>query len=361
MAIFVTLRDRAGLESSAFATMEKRRAVGRQSKQVRIESTFAERAETWKIFQGPGGQIGVTKIVLTMRRVSSIYDDGANRYHFPRTYLKQVESAVDDLCVYYEPRRTTADGSIAGGIQAYFAIGRIVAIQADFHSPDMFYATVTDYLDFDHPVPFRDRDRTFERQLTKADGSTNRGAFGRSVRQITDYEFESISKAGFVRALASEASDVSDGPAYSASSFEEPAADFRRPIIERLVARPFREAAFAEAVKTAYGNTCAMTGLRIVNGGGRSEVQAAHIRPVHREGPDAIRNGLALSGTMHWMFDRGLISISDDLTLLVASAGVPDAIGRMLNPSRRLRDPDRPELRPLPTFLKFHRENVFKG
>ena len=64
---------------------------------------------------------------------------------------------------------------------------------------------------------------------------------------------------------------------------------------------------------------------------------------------------------MHWMFDRGLISIDDELNLLVSSTGVPGEIGQMLNPSGRLRMPERPELRPHPGFLKFHRENVFKG
>ena len=46
--------------------------------------------------------------------------------------------------------------------------------------------------------------------------------------------------------------------------------------------------------------------------GGRAEVQAAHIRPVADNGPDSLRNGVALSSTFHWMFDRGLISVGDD-------------------------------------------------
>ena len=74
-----------------------------------------------------------------------------------------------------------------------------------------------------------------------------------------------------------------------------------RRIISQLVSRPFRDKAFAAAVKTAYRDTCAMTGLKLINGGGRSEVQAAHIRPVEHNGTDSVRNGIALSGTMHWM------------------------------------------------------------
>jgi len=247
-------------------------------------------------------------------------------------------------------------------MQSYFATARIVDIRADPVREAHYYAKLADYLEFDHPVPFREGETTYEHQLTKADGSTNRGAFGRAVRHISEHEFDTIATAGFSRTLFEQASqDRLVGSGLGAHLLAEPSAEFQRPIIERIVARPFRDAAFAEAVKTAYRDTCSMTGLRIVNGGGRPEVQAAHIRPVASDGPDAIRNGLALSGTMHWMFDRGLISIDDELNLLVSSTGVPGEIGRMLNPSGRLRSPERPELRPHPSFLKFHRENVFKG
>jgi putative restriction endonuclease len=89
-------------------------------------------------------------------------------------------------------------------------------------------------------------------------------------------------------------------------------------------------------VKTAYENTCAVTGLKIINGGGRSEVQAAHIRPVSDLGPDSVRNGLALCGTVHWMFDRGLISLDDDYRILMADEKVPETIRRMVNPGGRM-------------------------
>ena len=127
------------------------------------------------------------------------------------------------------------------------------------------------------------------------------------------------------------------------------------------MARPFRDAAFSRRVKTAYDDMCAITGLKVINGGGHAEVQAAHIRPVAVGGPDSVRNGIALCGTVHWMFDRGLISIDDDFTILTAPDRVPDTIGRMINPDRRLRLPPAPELHPHSQFLCFHRENVFKG
>jgi putative restriction endonuclease len=60
----------------------------------------------------------------------------------------------------------------------------------------------------------------------------------------------------------------------------EAGADFERPVIERILSRPVRDAAFRQAIQTAYDSTCAMTGINMINGGGRSEAQAGHIRPV---------------------------------------------------------------------------------
>ena len=36
-----------------------------------------------------------------------------------------------------------------------------------------------------------------------------------------------------------------------------------------------------------------MTGLKLINGGGRCEIEAAHIIPVAKNGPDSPRNGIA--------------------------------------------------------------------
>ncbi|MFL9828391.1 HNH endonuclease [Rhodoplanes sp. SY1] len=143
--------------------------------------------------------------------------------------------------------------------------------------------------------------------------------------------------------------------------FEEEERPFERPLVERVVARPFRETAFATSVKLAYSDTCAMTGLRIINGGGRAEVQAAHIRPVASGGSDSVRNGIALSGTVHWMFDRGLVSIDEDFTILVAKDRLPVSVVRLFREDRKLMVPGRPDIRPHAVHLRYHRENVFKG
>jgi len=298
----------------------------------------------------------MTKAVFTTKSDPTYDDLPEFRYHFPRTYLRQAEAAKGDWIVYYEPRRPSGDLSSTGGRQAYFATARLDSIQQDLARADHFYGFVSNYLEFDDPVPFREGAHYYETGLQRDDGGTNKGRFGRSVREISDAAYDQILKRGFAQILTPEPNNE-----VVREIGEEPAT-FDRPIVERVVARPFRDAAFATAVKAAYENTCAITGLHIINGGGRAEVQAAHIRPVADSGPDSVRNGLALSGTVHWMFDRGLLSVDDDYSLLIAKGRVPDTIERMLDPSGKLRLPAiRRELSPHPQFLRYHREAIFKG
>ena len=303
----------------------------------------------------------MAKAIFTTKINPSYDDRPEERYHFPRTYLNQVRSAVGDYIIYYEPRRASADNSSRGGRLAYFATARVDSIVEDTTTPDHFYALISTstYLDFDRPVPFSTGGEYFEAALRKTDGSTNRGAFGRAVRGISDSEFDLILKAGFARELADLENTAHD---IAATGFEEfPYQDIVRPLIEMTVLKPFRERAFMRAVRGAYDNRCAMSGIRLINGGGRPEVQAAHIKPVAKNGPDSIRNGLALSGTLHWLFDRGLISVADNHEILVSEKHVPDQIARLLNADRRLIVPRDRSLQPDPHYLKFHREFVFKA
>jgi len=61
------------------------------------------------------------------------------------------------------------------------------------------------------------------------------------------------------------------------------------------------------------------------------------------------------------MFDRGLVSVDEDYSILVAAGRLPAAITRLLREDRKLAVPRRPEARPHPVHLRFHRETVFKG
>jgi putative restriction endonuclease len=131
----------------------------------------------------------------------------------------------------------------------------------------------------------------------------------------------------------------------------------QRRIDQLLVNRKVRDANFRMEVCRAYEDRCAVTGLRIINGGGRSEVQAAHIKPVKEEGPDVVRNGIALSATVHWLFDRHLISIDEDYRILIAHNRVPAELVGLFRPEQeRLHLPKDRRLWPYPCFVAFHRD-----
>lgn len=305
----------------------------------------------------------MSKAVFTTK-VSPAYDDLPEvRYHFPQMYLAQARATVGDWIVYYEPRRTTAELSSRGGRQAYFAVARVTSIEPDPNLADHYYAYVSDYLEFDRPVPFREGTHYYESGLQRPDGQTSKGAFGRAVRPIPDREFELILAAGFAAEVGSSTVPVETAGRPSGLAEEQVPFDdgpVERPMVETTLTRPFRDEAFRRHVRQAYDNRCAISGLRLINGGGRPEVQAAHIKPVASMGPDSVRNGIALSGTLHWMFDRGLISIDDEFRILCAK-GVSEDIARLIRPEANLFLPCDETLRPHTAFLRYHRENVFKS
>jgi len=307
----------------------------------------------------------MSKAVFTTK-VNPTYDDLPEvKYHFPRAYLNQARAAIGDWVLYYEPRRSSGELSSRGGRQVYFAVARVTGIEPDPQLADHYYASISDYLELDRPVPFREGSHYYESALMRADGQTNKGAFGRSVRPIRNIEFDQILSAGFSTDTMQDGLDAPTTVYLPPVGMAEEQSQFAHQLIERprfetTLTRAFRDEAFRRHVRLAYDNRCAISGLKLINGGGRPEVQAAHIRPVASSGPDSIRNGLALSGTLHWMFDRGLLSIDDDFRILRAS-GVPDDVARLIRPDGRLLLPEDELLRPHPSFMRFHRETVFKG
>ena len=289
---------------------------------------------------------------ILVSRLGSHYDDvREDRYHFPQQYLNRAKQAVGDEIIYYEPRRN-------GGRSAYVAIARIAEIAADPKRTGYFYAHITNFIDFDRPVPFREPNGTFyESFLRNLDGSVNLGALqSGAVRLIPEHEFDTIIQAAF-------AMDETQMKPVSETGFADPQPPFARPIREYLVNRPFREAAFARHVRQAYNSTCALTGIRLINGGGRAEMESAHIVPVAEghNGTDSVRNGIALCQTVHWMFDRGLISLAEDHKILFAKEHLPTNMTRLFNTDLQAVVPREAASRPHPEFLRYHRTVIFKG
>ncbi len=292
-----------------------------------------------------------------IHRSDSIYDDTpAERYQFPRQYLERARACVGDWIVYYEPRKVP-------GTKGYYAVAKVEQVIPDPSAPDMYLALIEpgSYLDFAVPVPFADESGPIERGVLNEAGRIS-GRAQAAVRGLSPTDFSKIIAAGLddenpllPRIDQAEAEHV----------FREDRVPFMfeeaRERVATLVSRVVRDRVFRRIVLRAYDERCAVTGLKLINGGGRAEVEAAHIRPVEANGPDIVSNGIALSGTAHWMFDRGLIGLDDDLNILVSRQtndpesirSVINATGRALIPSR---DADRPHLQ----FVRWHREHCFK-
>jgi putative restriction endonuclease len=292
-----------------------------------------------------------------IHRSDSIYEDTpAERYQFPRQYLGRVEACVGDWVVYYEPRKV-AD------TRGYFAVAKVQRVIPDPAATGMYLALIEpgSYLDFANPVPFNDATGPIERGVLNEGGRIS-GRAQSAVRPLSPDDFRRIVELG-LEEKAPLLPRLVELP--SPSGLEEEQAPFRfdeqRERVSFTVSRIMRDRIFRQIVLRAYDQRCAITGLKLINGGGRAEVAAAHIRPVEASGPDIVNNGIALSGTAHWMFDRGLISLSDDLQILVSrQVNDLDAVRAFINPSGYAFPPLRNSERPHPHFLHWHRKHCFK-
>lgn len=293
---------------------------------------------------------------IFVHRSDSIYDDSpAERYQFPRQYLSRVSACIGDWIVYYEPSKVR-------DTRGYFAVAKVDQVIPDPQASGMYLALIEPgtYLDFVNPVPFNGPLGVIEQGVLNADGK-NSGRAQSAVRPLSNQDFNRIIDLG----LADDECflpriDIADG--HSVREERMPFSfEIERDRVDYLGSRLLRDRLFRRRVVGAYDARCAITGLKLINGGGRAEVEAAHIRPVERGGPDVITNGIALSGTVHWMFDRGLISLGDNLEILVSrQANDADSIRGMVNRDGFAIPPTRTLDRPHPVFLAWHREHCFK-
>jgi putative restriction endonuclease len=263
------------------------------------------------------------KLVLDTRPESGYSDELARLYHFPSQYKRTIDGAIGDWVVF---RRTRA----GGGHMGYIGVGQIANVEPDPETPGHYYAVITNFLAFDDVVPWRDGGRYLESPLRESPDMTSigRSLRGRSARPLSDSDFAAIVGRGLSDTLApANARRFGLTPTETDEAtrdlLEAPIVDQERRIVEILVNRKIREASFRRQVVEAYDARCAVTRLRIINGGGRAEVQAAHVWAVQHGGPGTVRNGIALSSTVHWLFDRHLISLDQDYRLLVAHNRVP--------------------------------------
>jgi putative restriction endonuclease len=290
-----------------------------------------------------------------IHRFDSIYEDSpAEQYQFPSQYLRRVKACVGDWIIYYEPRKIAET-------RGYFAMARVLRVIPDPVTRGMYLALIQpgSYLDFANPVPFTGMDGLVEQGLLNDEGQIS-GRAQSAVRPLSPSDFNRIVDLGLnenepplprVDEIGSEL-DEEQTPFL----FEQ-----NRDRVAYIGSRLVRDRVFRSIVLRAYGERCAITGLKLINGRGRAEVAAAHIRPVEANGPDIVSNGIALSGTAHWMFDRGLIGLTDELDILISrQVNDADSVRAFVNKTGRALPPRRLLERPHPHFLQWHREHCFK-
>lgn len=124
----------------------------------------------------------------------------------------------------------------------------------------------------------------------------------------------------------------------------------------------FNSSLFHDLVMNAYNYKCAITGKVIRYKKGKIDLfnlEAAHIKPHAHQGTYLPCNGIALSRDLHFAFDKGFFTISDDLKVVVSEKLRDDWFYKEYN-GKPLFVPQEPFFRPNPLFLKHHREHVFE-
>lgn len=122
-----------------------------------------------------------------------------------------------------------------------------------------------------------------------------------------------------------------------------------------------RDQAFREVVLENYDRACAVTGQKFVYAAA-VEADAAHIIGKGELGTDDPRNGLALSKSVHWAFDQGVFTISDQYEVVIhpeAKRAVSNSFPLLEADRRRIVLPSDPAYHPHPEALAWHLKERF--
>lgn len=130
----------------------------------------------------------------------------------------------------------------------------------------------------------------------------------------------------------------------------------------REVEQPVRAQGFRHVIVTAYQHRCAFCGVRVRTPHHHSVIEAAHIIPWSISQNDDPRNGLALCRLCHWVFDEGLIAVSERSKILFSRAlrSSYNILGHLGSLEGRPIFPPQGEfLKPDPDALAWHKEEMF--
>jgi putative restriction endonuclease len=127
---------------------------------------------------------------------------------------------------------------------------------------------------------------------------------------------------------------------------------------EQIIYPRIGQGAFKVIVTEAYHRRCAITGEKTL-----PVLEAAHIKPYSQNGPHLTSNGLLLRKDMHTLFDRGYITINEELHIEVSNR-IKEDYGNgkeyyAFHGKRLVEVPERNQEQPSSQFLRWHNENVY--
>lgn len=314
--------------------------------------------------------------VVLESHVTSVYADTLGAYEFPRRYLRFLAGATHAepiLAVIYEPRGDDNSGRMAYVGWAWITQPPVPAGRKTKSGEDLFVVTYDGGVNwFPHDARREIGGEPLEGWLqTKPRGRLrNVATFGRAIRPITPVDVVRIFGAGGQDIGALEIADRE--LRYPDRSEHVSPLQLAAERAQRVVKVLERDAQFRRDVLAAYQNRCAISGFEV--GGvatyqARRIIDAAHIRPISLDGPDHVTNGLALTPTLHRLFDEGLFSLAYSNRGLETRVS-PRLDRRMIeSPDGRFRMPLEDgllvvlpaavTLRPDPAQIAFHARNVF--
>lgn len=260
---------------------------------------------------------------------------------------------VGDWILYYRTRLARAASQKFNGVPGYFAVATVERIE-ETEDKNIYRAYVGCFTQFAKPVPFKWNGIYFEAGVTHIDGAMNGALIQSELRPVSDIDFLRIVTAGLNRYLEPALKPM------EADGLAEDAKEIERVIVQELRSRTLRDSAFADQVFRPYAFRCLVTRSDIIDPIGRSDLNAAHIRPVSHGGPDSVRNGFPCISSVHRLFDLGWFTFTDDIEIVISDFARGHPALAPLNNGDRLLPPMADEYRPHPTFLKFHRDYIFE-
>ena len=277
----------------------------------------------------------------TVRLWGTTETDGAGK---KQAAIDQMEAR--DYCLFYHNGEFFAGGYVGrtfespefGGLLWDRTESRYIYTVEEYTTEVPSIDHVWDMLGYNGRRVVQGFTRVADDRIARLDPHSIEVLFGSGTRDPTEEEIEK-ERSRLIAGVEAEPQLVDDREQYTQSR------------------RRARDSAFAELVKEAYNEACAVCRSTRETPEGTPEVEAAHIYPKSKGGSDDVRNGLALCRLHHWAFDSGWIVFTDDYEIMVRE--VPHRNGyqefEQLD-GDRLVLPDDERVRPHPMFFRHRRE-----